>query len=81
MQGSLPKYEHFQFECGQFVANAFSEVNAMALCVFQVIERQYSECPGGIQIFYICRPQLRFAPELIRFNEVELIEYEPKVEP
>ena len=82
MQGSLPKYEHFRFECGQFVANAFSEVNARARGVFQILERQYSECPGGIQIFYVCRPQSAFAPDqqLVRFNEIELVEY-TKVEP
>lgn len=79
---SLPKYEHFQFEVGEFVLPAFCALHMnddkskkeQLHHAFLIVERMYQECPGGVQLHYLCRPQALFGSrEYIRFNEIELI--------
>ncbi len=78
---SLPKYEHFKFEVGQFVRSSFCELNddkrnssEILRDTYQIVERMYQECPGGVQLHYLCRPQgFLSSKEYIRLNEIELI--------
>lgn len=76
-----PTYEHFKFDIGDFVQSAFCEINEKANLrrpedtTFQIIERIYQECPGGVQLHYLCR-QMAFMQDqkVIQFNEIELIQ-------
>lgn len=77
---SLPKYEHFKFEVGQFVRSSFclleEERNSSEILrdTYQIVERMYQECPGGVQLHYLCRPKgFMSSKEYIRLNEIELI--------
>jgi hypothetical protein len=75
---SLPKYEHFRFEVGQFVRSSFclvAERESSSRDLYQIVERHYVECPGGVQLFYVCRPQGMFENKnYLKFNEIELTE-------
>jgi len=81
---SLPIYGAFRFEVGQFVQSKFSTIdgsgpNAPRDC-YQILERIYQECPGGIQLHYVCRRQggafgMR-DNAAIRLNEIELVPFE-----
>lgn len=80
----LPRYEHFRFEVGQFVRSSFCLVEgreSSSRDLYQIVERHYSECPGGVQLFYLCRPQSVFDNKsYVRFNEIELTELPKKEE-
>ncbi len=73
----LPKYEHFKFSVGQFVVSSFCAVNPKRrneALTYQIIERMYQECPGGVQLHYLCRSSEVFNREqLVRYNEIELM--------
>lgn len=78
---SLPKYEHFKFDVGQFVRSSFCALDEqrsnsdILRDTYQIVERMYQECPGGVQLHYLCRPQGFLASkEYIRLNEIELID-------
>lgn len=78
---SLPKYEHFKFEVGQFVRSSFCALDEqrsnsdILRDTYQIVERMYQECPGGVQLHYLCRPQgFLTSKEYIRLNEIELID-------
>jgi len=75
---SKPKYDHFRFEVGQFVRSSFclvDEHKASTRDLYQIVERHYVECPGGVQLFYVCRPQGMFSEKnYLRLNEIELTE-------
>lgn len=78
---SLPKYEHFKFAVGQFVRSSFYALDTdrksseVLRDTYQIVERMYQECPGGVQLHYLCRPQgVLSSKEYIRLNEIELIE-------
>ena len=77
---SLPIYGHFKFTVGQFVRSSFCELAASKSSealhdTYQIVERMYQECPGGVQLHYLCRPQgFLGSKEYIRLNEIELIE-------
>lgn len=75
-QRELPKYEGFKFEVGQLLMSAFQagEERLFAVSDYQVIERIYRECPGGIQLFYVCRPReaAMCNVRLVELNEIEL---------
>jgi len=77
---SLPAYEHFKFSVGQFVRSSFcalEERNSSNTLrdVYQIVERLYQECPGGVQLHYLCRPHgFMSTKEYMRLNEIELIE-------
>lgn len=79
---SLPKYEHFRFEVGQFVRSSFClvvEREASSRDLYQIVERHYVECPGGVQLFYVCRPQGMFENKnYLKFNEIEITELPQK---
>jgi hypothetical protein len=82
-QFSLPKYEHFRFKVGQFVRSSFclavEDKNQSLRDLFQIVERIYQECPGGVQLHYTCRPHgLLSSKDYIRFNEIELTELPEK---
>ena len=77
---SLPKYSHFKFEVGQFVRSSFCALDEkrssseMLGDTYQVVERMYQECPGGVQLHYLCRPQgFLSSKEYMRLSEIELI--------
>jgi hypothetical protein len=80
---SHPKYDHFKFEIGSFVLPAFLALEDQNTIkkefkhrCYQIIERLYQECPGGVQLHYLVRPQSVFSSvEYIRFNEIELIPF------
>lgn len=77
---SLPKYEHFRFSIGQFVILSQpmplknDDPDNWLRGTYQVVERLYQECPGGVQLLYYCRPRgaLQHDREYVRFNEIEL---------
>jgi hypothetical protein len=49
--------------------------------LYQIVERHYVECPGGVQLFYVCRPQGMFENKnYLKFNEIEIIELPKKEE-
>ena len=83
---SKPVYPHFKFEIGQFVETAHGAEsrrvdrpnNQYSTDRMQVLERIYQECPGGVQLHYICRPQGFWIAnrDPIRLNEIELVAIE-----
>ena len=74
------QYSGFKFSIGQFVKSSFCCVEkqkdaGMFYDHFQIIERVYQECPGGVQLNYVCRQQNGLSRrDLIRLNEIELME-------
>lgn len=85
---SLPVYEYFKFAVGQFVVSSYVTVQRDVLKrssdrvlndTFQIVERIYQECPGGVQLHYLLRPQgFLNGREYIRYNEIELAPLEPE---
>jgi hypothetical protein len=79
---SLPTYGSFKFEVGEFVQSSYVNVQRDMKAkhihkeVFQVVERLYQECPGGVQLHYLCRPQAMIfnggQRDYVRLNEIEL---------
>ena len=80
----LPLYKYFRFEVGQFVRSSFclvDEHKGSMRDLYQIVERHYVECPGGVQLFYVCRPQGMFENKnYLKFNEIEIIELPKKEE-
>ena len=78
---SLPRYEHFKYGVGEFVRSSFCAIDPGASSrreslrsTFQIVERMYQECPGGVQLHYLCRPHGMISTEqYVRLNEIELI--------
>lgn len=78
---SLPKYEHFKFSVGQFVRSSFCALREQMgsrerlESTYQIVERTYQECPGGVQLHYLCRPSASIWNDkgYVRLNEIELI--------
>jgi|TARA_B100000809_G_C14942329_1_gene460887 hypothetical protein len=81
---NFPVYDHFLYEVGQFVLSSFvalpggekDRAEGLIRDCYQIVERSYQECPGGIQLHYLCRPHgfMRDKNTMIRLNEIELIE-------
>lgn len=91
---SLPQYEHFKFQVGDFVQPVSVNLDfgkqfklaGKGPPILQVVERIYQECPGGVQLHYKVRPYFGeasgYARELDTFNEIELVAVsERQVEP
>lgn len=66
-------YQDFAFSVGEIIRPVVPD-NRGRFATLQVIERQYSECPGEVQLSYACRAYHdgKMNTDLIRFNEVEL---------
>jgi hypothetical protein len=80
---NVPAYEHFRFKVGEFVQSSFVSVQRDKLKrsssdilrdTFQIVERLYQECPGGVQLHYLVRPIgfLGGDRNYVRYNEIEL---------
>ena len=78
-----PIYDHFRFQVGEFVQSSFVTVQRDKLKrsssdilrdTFQIVERIYQECPGGVQLHYTVRPISFLGGDrnYVRFNEIEL---------
>lgn len=89
---SLPVYEHFKFAVGEFVQSSYVAVQRDVLMrsqrntirdVFQIVERLYQECPGGVQLHYLVRPigLLGGDRNYVRYNEIELIALDAEADP
>ena len=90
---ALPQYEHFKFSVGEFVQPASVKLSfgsqkksplfskERGTPAFQIIERLYQECPGGVQLHYKVRGYFGeaagYAREIDTFNEIELVPYPP----
>ena len=85
---SLPVYEHFKFSVGQFVQSSYVAVQKETMKrssseilrdTFQIVERIYQECPGGVQLHYVVRPMgfLSNGREYLKYNEIELAPLQP----
>ncbi|MEE9581063.1 MAG: hypothetical protein V3V74_07100 [Nitrosomonadaceae bacterium] len=72
--------EFFKFKVGQTLK--VKNPTKKGLFVVHVVERMTQECPGGIQLHYTGRvlSEESMQNQYIRFNEIELEEYDPKVE-
>lgn len=68
-QRALTTYEHFAFKVGETVQSAVK-----SHIKYQIIERIYQECPGGIQLWYACRTYdgARISVDLMKLQEIEL---------
>lgn len=75
-----PKYEHFKFAIGDIVMLKQSKATSKFGHGMMVVERLYQECPGGVQLHYICRNEGFADPR--RYLEIELVPFvEPDQEP
>ena len=84
-----PQYEHFKFGVGEFVQPASVKLSfgskkkstffskERGTPAFQIVERLYQECPGGVQLHYKVRPYFGeaagYGREIDTFNEIELV--------
>lgn len=89
---SLPQYEHFKFSVGEFVQPASVKLSfgskkkstfflkERGTPAFQIVERLYQECPGGVQLHYKVRSYFGeaggYSREIDTFNEIELVALE-----
>ena len=72
-----PSYEAFEFEIGDDVQHVSAKDDRFDPVRMLVVERRYQECPGGVQLEYVCRRMSLGMPadHLAIFNEVELETY------
>lgn len=85
----------FKFNIGQVVTTVASSVRVDEdeegnirgrPMLLNIVERHMSECPGGVQMYYVARGNyasdhfnnslVHFTRELTKFNEVELMSLE-----
>lgn len=68
-----PKYEHFKFKIGEFVQlRQLSDASIVSRKMI-VAGLFYEECPGGVQLFCLCRNIGFDSP--VRYLETELEPY------
>jgi hypothetical protein len=87
---ALPQYEHFKFSVGEFVQPASVKLSfgkkksplfskERGTPAFQIVERLYQECPGGVQLHYKVRPYFGeaagYGRDIDTFNEIELVAF------